>query len=228
MSSRFSQSSTNNSSSFKSTTTSRSYIQPSVDHRNPRQQEVWDMQSMHQSRLNYIHFMARLDGKTGKEGEDFSGDDYYNANEENDDRALLEEEETLKETLRQEKELLEKAKRDVQEEIDRCQKMLDNFRAQRKKQTQIKNQENQSRRKIYEEELEALKATIEKEKSDIRVSIHQIDYMNQPDAEDVTALNSSYNFRHKILKDQANAIELKSQLTSQTQKSSSSRSYSKK
>ncbi|OHT17453.1 hypothetical protein TRFO_02461 [Tritrichomonas foetus] len=203
-----------NPNNFSGSLSTRSYVKTSVDHRNPRQHEIWEMQSNHQNRLNYLHFKARLDGYDEREDERKTTN--FSSQLSSEHYALEMEEKELIETLRQEKKLLEEAKVNTKLEVDRCKKMLEDFRIERKKKLSEKKSENSSRRKIYEEELESLRQTIANEKTDIKVSIHQIDYMSQPDAEDVSALNKSYDLREQILRSQANSLKTKSSLTTKT------------
>lgn len=224
--SAFSSSSNKSKNENSLTTSSRSYIKTSIPYRNPRQQEIWELQSNHQNYLNYLHFKARLEGNdrrvNSNHNEHISITQKHSSTLSSEHHQLELEERELIETLKQEERLLEEAKNNTKLEIDRCKKMLEDFRIERKKKLAEKQSENSSRRKIYEEELESLRRTIANEKSDIKVSIHQIDYMTQPDSEDVSALNKSYDLREQILRTQANSLKTKSDLTKNTNSKSSS------
>ena len=171
---------------------SRTSLKSGIAHRNPRQEEVWELQSVHQGQLNWLHFMARLEGREPKLRP------YQPAAE---DASLLSKEQELRETLIRERKLLIDAKTSVQQEIDRCKQMLEEFRVQRRKRFQEKQKENLTRKSIYEQELLHLKTLLQNEKSDIRVSIHQVDYTASSESDvDVSALNESSNLRKEILK----------------------------
>ena len=171
----------------------RSYLQTSVPHSNPRQREIWEMQSAHQNRLNWLHFKARLDGWEAGVGE------YKPKTEEElaQERDLLDLEIQLKKELAQERKLLEEARTNVQGEIDKCKKMLKEFRQQREKKAAEKRSENEVRRKLYEEELAKLQHAMAKDKADIRVAIHRVDYVSGSDSASVSALNDSAKLRSK-------------------------------
>lgn len=206
------------------TASSRTYFKTNIPYRNPRQQEIWELQSNHQNYLNYLHFKARLEGNdrvVNSNKADTEIRNRHSSSFSNEYHQLELEERELTETLRQEERLLEEAKQNTQLEIDRCKQMLEDFRKERKKKLEEKQTENSSRRKIYEEELESLRRAIANEKSDIKVSIHQIDYMSHPDAEDVSALNKSYDLREQILRTQSNSLKAKSNLTKNTSSRSS-------
>jgi hypothetical protein len=145
--------------------TSRSYVHPAVPHRHPRQREVWEMQSAHQSRLNYLHFIARLDDSAA-----------VPAHQPVEDADLLAEERQLAETLTRERLLLEEARAGVASEIDRIQRMLKEFRRQRKMRLAEKQRDNKAKGRMYDEELQRLRMAIEDRKSDISVSIHRVDW----------------------------------------------------
>ena len=165
---------------YNSSSLNRSYIQTTVPHRNPRQQEIWELQSNHQNRLNYIHFKARLEGKELPEGD--NQPDFKIPTFANELYSLQLEERELIETLRQEKRLLEEARLNTTTEIDKCKRMLEEFRAQRRRKLSEKQADNEARRKTYERELESLRQTIANEKTDIKVSIHQVEYAGDDDA----------------------------------------------
>lgn len=207
---------------------SRTYFKTNVPYRNPRQQEIWELQSNHQNYLNYLHFKARLEGndrRSSSNDVEIDNNRQRHSSQLNAELHQLElEERELTETLKQEEKLLEEARNNTKIEIDRCKKMLEDFRNERQKKLAEKQSENSSRRKIYEEELESLRRTIANEKSDIKVSIHQIDYMSQPDPEDVSALNESYDLREQILRNQSNSLKTKSSLSKNTNSKNSSSS----
>jgi chromosome segregation ATPase len=170
MSSLFRSSSSGLSTPSRFGASTRTYLQSSIPHRNPRQREIWEMQSAHQNRLNYLHFKARLDGKYAVY------DESSDSEEPLPDPKLLDEERELTETLKQERKLLDEAKEGVESEIDKCKEMLEKFRVQRAKKLEAKRTENATRKKLYQDELARLKATIAKEKAEINVSIRQVDF----------------------------------------------------
>jgi hypothetical protein len=149
------------------------------------------MQSTHQSRLNYLHFKARLEGKYPVYEEPSESVEVVDPN-------LFKEEQELIETLKRERHLLEEAKEGVRTEIDKCKEMLERFRLQRAKKLEAKQRENAQRRKLYEDELAHLKATIAKEKAEINVSIRQVDY-NPGDGE-VSDLNESARLTDRVMR----------------------------
>lgn len=171
----------------------RSYVQPSVPHSNPRQREIWEMQSAHQNRLNWLHFKARMEGWEAGLGE------YKPKTEEElaQERDMLELEVQLKKELAQERKLLEEAKISVKGEIDKCKEMLKRFRKQREKKAAEKRAENEARRKMYQDELEKLRSVMAEDKVDIRVAIHHVDYVSGSESESVSAMNDSENLRSK-------------------------------
>jgi hypothetical protein len=142
-----------------------------VDHHNPRQREVWEMQSTHQSRLNHLHFKARLEGTST------TADASPIPTHEPIADETLGDDPTLIETLKHETRLLEDAKRNTSSEIDRCQKMLEDFREQRQKKLEMKRQEIEERRQLYDRELKALRLSIESQPSEINVSIRDVRYV---------------------------------------------------
>jgi hypothetical protein len=152
-----------------STPQRRSYVAPTVCYRNPRQREVWEMQSTHQSRLNYLHFLARLDGTRA------SSDDSA-AHDRVADAALLSEEAELAATLRRERHLLEESRASVAAEVDQIKGMLEGFRQQRAKRLAEKQRENGDRAKSYDEELRRLRRLVTSGKSDIRVAIRKVEW----------------------------------------------------
>lgn len=171
----------------------RSYVQTTVPHRNPRQREIWEMQTTHQSRLNWLHFKARMEGWEAGVGEYKPKTEEELAEEQN----LLELEIQLKKELAQERKLLEEARTNVKGEIDKCKKMLKQFREQRQRKASEKRSENEARRKTYFEELEKLKQIMAKEKTEIRVAIHHVDYVSGSASGSVSELNDSENLQSK-------------------------------
>jgi hypothetical protein len=166
-----------------------------MPHQNPRQREVWEMQSEHQQRLNYLHFKARLEGQPGR-AEDSEIPEQAAVVEDSGET----EEQDLIELLRHETELLEDAKRTTTSEIDRCKQMLKEFREQRQRRLAQKQKENKSRERIYDEELRQLRRAIERQDSEINISIRKVDYVDASDMEDVSALNQSSALRTRMSK----------------------------
>jgi septal ring factor EnvC (AmiA/AmiB activator) len=164
-----------------------------MPHHNPRQREVWELQSGHHERLNYLHFKARLEGQPARAGDSAIPEQAAVA----DDSRQTEEQELI-DRLRRETELLEDARRSTTAEIDRCKKMLKEFREQRQRKLAQKQKENRSREQVYEEELRQLRQAIENYDSEINISIRKVDYIDGSDAEDVSALNQSSALRARM------------------------------
>ena len=211
---------------YNSSSLNRSYIQTTVPHRNPRQQEIWELQSNHQNRLNYIHFKARLEGKELPEGD--NQPDFKIPTFANELYSLQLKERELIETLRQEKRLLEEARLNTTTEIDKCKRMLEEFRAQRRRKLSEKQADNEARRKTYERELESLRQTIANEKTDIKVSIHQVEYAGDDD-DNVSLLNRSKDLRDIMLRNQEQQSQTQSpNITTKTYSSIKQTTTSKK
>lgn len=151
--------------------TGKNYMQSSVSYRNPRQQEIWEMQSTHQRRLNWMHFKAHMEGHRFTPTETPEPVEIIQLQ----DPSLSKQEEELRKTLEEERKMLHEAKTNVQTEIDKCKKMLDEFRAQRQKKVAEKRSENIERRKLYERELLQLKESMRSDNSEIKMSIHRVD-----------------------------------------------------
>lgn len=161
-----------------STVRSRSYIQPTIPYQNPRQREIWEMQLNHQQRLNYLHFKARLEGRDsyGNPIDDAQQIALSMQNEEYDRLEL--ELRQLEAALEQEQKLLNEAKINTNQEIDKCKKMLESFRIERKNKLEAKQKENAERKRKYQEDISELKQQIANGKSDIRISIRQVNHSN--------------------------------------------------
>jgi hypothetical protein len=165
----------------------RSIIDGSSRLLNPRQRETWGLQSTHQSRLNYLHFKSRLNGKE------------LNLHDVEEDRILwpesadevatdeLEERELVR-ILEQEKRILDETRRNTKAEIDRCEEMLSEFRRQRQLILQNKREEVISKRKSYEQELRQLKESILNEEAEINIHIRNVEYYP---GDELSGLNSS-------------------------------------
>jgi hypothetical protein len=111
---------------------------------------------------------------------------------------------------------LEEAKRRVAAEVEQAGQVLDASRSEQQQKLADFSVQNEARKSLYEEELRQLRATISNEKSEIDVSIHQIDYMTGDNPEDVTPLVRSYDLREEIIRDQEESLAARAQLTNRT------------
>lgn len=173
---------------------------------NPRQNEVHDMQTIHQQNLNYIEFMASLDDASSGT---FNYKNYASPSKRNQkmldpDIAMLESQ------LQKELQNLEETKKSMKQQLDDSQQALDDFRKERERQREQMKTNINKVWKYYEDEIAILQMKIKAVEHDTVNTQELFQYFNDPNSEPLN-FKRMFDLRRKIAQLDIDSTNVKEQ-----------------